>query len=112
MQAVGFAPADRAMVYEERSLAMGVQTKAIEYQQQLLDLAWAAHSSGDEETVQEVRAKLDKLANRYPEMFRNSGRQTLIRSFKSRNTNMRDNVSGLSLRMPKEQRRRFESLGD
>jgi hypothetical protein len=111
MQAIGFAPADLAITYEERGLAMDVQEYVRKKKAELLDLAWAARQSGDEEAFEEAREKLVALGQRYPGEV---DRDTIKRSFRATAANQRDSVSGLTLDkgLLQELLRRFESLED
>jgi hypothetical protein len=111
MQMVGFGPADLALLYEERGMAMDLQTFAFAQRDRLLDLAWVSRDAGDEDMLQEALRKLRILGARYPGLVK---RGTLADSFRSRRAAILESTNGLRLNpvLRNEMITRFESLDE
>jgi len=112
MQAIGFAPADRALIYQARTMALQFEAFVEQHKAQLLDAAWAAFNVGDTETFEEVRGRLVTLGQRYPGLVQND---TIERSFRSRAQSVQDSVTGVTLNSslrPEQIRRFFDDLED
>jgi len=93
MQAIGLAPSELSALYERRGQAMDVQDKVRKRKDRLLDLAWAAQQSGDEETFEEAREKLVALNRNHPGTIQ---KDTIQRSFRNKAASIRNSVTGLS----------------
>lgn len=93
MQAIGLAPSELSELYERRGQAMDVQDKVRKRKDRLLDLAWAAQQSGDEETFEEAREKLVALNRNHPGTIQ---KDTIQRSFRNKAASIRNSVTGLS----------------
>jgi hypothetical protein len=111
MQMIGFGPANLALLYEERSMAMDFQAFAFDQRDQLLDLAWVSRGAGDEVTFQEAMRKLRKLGARYPGLVK---RGTLEDSFRSRRSAILESTSGLRINpaLRNEAFKRFSHVGE
>jgi len=92
MQFFGFSPADVTSLYENRATALNFQNQVRAIKRRLIDRWYAAYTAGDFATADEARRKLDKLGLKFPGLV---NKDTLSRSYKTRESQKKDLVAGV-----------------
>jgi hypothetical protein len=92
MQFFGFSPADVTSLYENRATALNFQNQVRAIKRRLIDRWYAAYTAGDFATAYEARRKLDKLGLKFPGLV---NKDTLSRSYKTRESQKKDLVAGV-----------------